>query len=171
MPDVWCQTPECQDAAFLQSADFSVPSCSGAYIQLRYPVWEMRLQHDTEHNATLFAFCYCTISWMVLVWVLCLVRWRHRAWWWSEGQKLVTTGCSQCKAVWAVFCCVFSLHIIMKPCLLVETLTCWFYKTALPLNALIGATPPAWLRVKTRSFCVAIIASWLVTQLIEKYSQ
>lgn len=76
---------------------FSVPSCSGAYIQLRYPVWGMRLQHDTEHNATLFAFCYCTINWMVLVWVLCFVRWRHRAWRWSEGQTLVTkhTGCSQ----------------------------------------------------------------------------
>lgn len=44
---------------------FSVPSCSGAYIQPRYPVWEMGLRH-TEHNAALFAFCYCTINWMVV---------------------------------------------------------------------------------------------------------
>lgn len=53
MPDVRSQTPECQDAAFLQSADFSVLSCSEAYIQLSYSVWELGLQHDTEQRLSM----------------------------------------------------------------------------------------------------------------------
>lgn len=63
MPDVWCQTPACQDAAFLQSADFSVQSCSRAYIQLSFPVWDLGLQQAhgrRSHNATLFTAIVCT---------------------------------------------------------------------------------------------------------------
>lgn len=60
MPDVRCQTPECQDAAFLQSADFfSLLSCSGACIQLGYSVWALGLQHDTDWRLTML---HCLLS-------------------------------------------------------------------------------------------------------------
>lgn len=75
MPDVLYQTPECQDTAFLQSAYFSVLSCSGACIQLCYSV-ETGLQCVLEWrliNTTLFALFYFTINGMVLAVKLVLI--------------------------------------------------------------------------------------------------
>lgn len=70
MPDVQCQTPECQDAAFLQSADFFFFSaelqrtvhsaqllCMGAGVTACYGA--------EAHNDTLFVFCLGTINRMV----------------------------------------------------------------------------------------------------------
>lgn len=157
MPDVWCQTPECQDAAFLQSADFfqcrAAAERTFSFVTL-YGRWGYSMIRSTMQHCLLSVTVQLT-EWF---WSECFVRWRHRAWRWSEGQKLVTkhTGCSPSFSVPKQFepcSAVFSINISMKHYLLVvETLTCWFYKTALPLNALIGATPPAWLRIKTRSF-------------------
>lgn len=94
MPDVRCQTPECEGAAFLQSADFffffsffSAGRSSGACLQLCYCVRHRGLAHDTEQRLTAQHCAILeqrTISRTVLVEPRCRLA--------EDTKGLVTTG-------------------------------------------------------------------------------